>query len=138
MQDPKSVALIFASGRVVLTGILRHEDIDVSLQNLLDMLRKAGVTCRDNPDVAVKNIVCTYNLGNECNLVRIMAALMDHEWVEYEPESFPGLVCRITDPKIVFLLFSSGKAVVTGGTTMADIEKGVELFTHKLGTIGIV
>ena len=138
MQDPKAVALIFSSGRIVLTGVTRHEHIDVSLHNLLDMLKKSGITCMDTPSVSVKNIVCTYNLGNECNLVRIMAALMDHEWVEYEPESFPGLVCRITDPKIVFLLFSSGKTVVTGGTNMEDIRKGVGIFTQKLGSIGVL
>jgi len=136
MEDPRSVALIFASGKIVLTGMMRQEDNARALANLLDMLRYAGVSCNDNPHIAVKNIVCTYNLGHECNLVRIVAALMDREWVEYEPESFPGLVCRITDPKIVFLLFSSGKTVITGGTTMADIKKGLEIFREKLIAAG--
>jgi TATA-box binding protein (TBP) (component of TFIID and TFIIIB) len=40
--------------------------------------------------------------------------LMDHERVENEPEAFPGHVCRITDPKVVFLLFSSGKIISKG------------------------
>lgn len=136
MENPKSVALVFASGKVVLTGMMRQDDIALALANLLDMLRHAGVSCMDTPRIAVKNIVCTYNLGYECNLVRIVAALMDREWVEYEPESFPGLVCRITDPKIVFLLFSSGKTVITGGTTMTDVRKGLEIFREKLSTVG--
>jgi len=35
--------------------------------------------------------------------------------VEYEPEQFPGLVLRLDRPKVVVLLFGSGKLVVTGG-----------------------
>ena len=32
----------------------------------------------------------------------------------YEPELFPGLVYRMIDPKIVLLIFVSGKVVITG------------------------
>lgn len=136
LQDPKSVALIFASGKIVLTGLVKQEDIGPAVENLVSMLRSAGVTCHDTPVIGVKNIVCTSFLGSECNLVRIVAALMDREWVEYEPESFPGMVCRITDPKVVFLLFSSGKTVITGGTNMADIAKGLGIFREKLSAAG--
>ena len=136
MQDPKAVALIFSSGKIVLTGLMRQEDIAPALQNLLAMLAKAGICCTADPYVKVRNIVCTCNLGTGCNLVRIVAALMDREWVEYEPESFPGLVCRISDPKVVVLLFSSGKAVITGGTNMADVRRGLGVFMEKLEGIG--
>jgi len=132
MQNPKSAALIFESGRIVITGVRRSEDMAVALQKLLNTLKSAKITCHDNPHVAVKNIVCSYNLGNPCNLNRIMIVLMDSENIEYEPEVFPGLVCRISDPKIVFLLFSSGKIIITGGTNMDDIEKGVEILKKKL------
>ena len=136
MRDPKATALIFSSGRVVLTGFLRHEDIPVAMDHLVKTLRDAGIACIEKPDIRVKNIVCTYNLGNDCNLIRILTALMDTERVEYEPETFPGLVCRIADPKLVFLLFSSGKMVITGGTTMEDIRRGLTIFLGKLGTVG--
>lgn len=32
----------------------------------------------------------------------------------YEPEQFPGLVYRMKDPKVVILLFASGRTVITG------------------------
>lgn len=32
----------------------------------------------------------------------------------YEPELFPGLIYRMTKPKIVLLIFVSGKIVLTG------------------------
>jgi transcription initiation factor TFIID TATA-box-binding protein len=34
--------------------------------------------------------------------------------VMYEPEQFPGLIYRMTEPKVVLLLFASGKLVITG------------------------
>jgi len=135
LQNPKSAALIFASGRVVLTGHHKPEDISVGLENLLQSLRMAGVSCRDNPLLRVTNIVCTYDLGFPLNLVRITMALMDTDQVEYEPEAFPGLVCRISDPKLVFLLFSSGKIVITGGTTIEDIKTGLNVLMEKLSVV---
>ena len=65
MQNPKSAALIFSSGRIVITGVRRSEDVAVALQKLLNTLKDAGkTTSHDNPQVEVKNIVCSYNLGN--------------------------------------------------------------------------
>ena len=32
----------------------------------------------------------------------------------YEPELFPGLIYRMVEPKVVFLVFVSGKIVITG------------------------
>ena len=33
---------------------------------------------------------------------------------QYEPELFPGLIYRMEKPKIVLLIFVSGKIVLTG------------------------
>jgi transcription initiation factor TFIID TATA-box-binding protein len=136
MKNLKSIALIFASGTVVLTGIVRHDDIPVALENLVSNLKGAGIPCHDAARVSVKNIVCTCNPGKACNPGRILVSLMDPERVEYEPECFPGLVCRIADPRIVFLVFSSGKCVITGGKTVADIRRGLAVFMEKLKVAG--
>ena len=37
----------------------------------------------------------------------------------YEPEQFPGLIYRMEEPKVVILLFASGKLVCTGAKTGA-------------------
>jgi len=34
--------------------------------------------------------------------------------LQYEPELFPGLIYRMVDPKVVLLIFVSGKVVLTG------------------------
>ncbi len=39
----------------------------------------------------------------------------------YEPEMFPGLIYRMNKPKIVLLIFVSGKIVLTGAKDRNDI-----------------
>jgi transcription initiation factor TFIID TATA-box-binding protein len=38
------------------------------------------------------------------------------------PEVFPGLIYRMTEPKIVLLIFASGKIVLTGAKNKSDIQ----------------
>ena len=77
-------------------------------------MKGAGVTCYDTPRVAVTNMVCSYDIGKYINLNKVVL-MLNMENIEYEPEQFPGLVYRIPDPKVVALLFSSGKIILTGG-----------------------
>ncbi|MDI6902958.1 MAG: TATA-box-binding protein, partial [Methanocellales archaeon] len=60
------------------------------------------------------------------------------ENIEYEPEQFPGLVYRIDEPNVVVLVFGSGKLVVTGGKTLYDCEKGVEVVRRQIESLGLL
>jgi len=40
----------------------------------------------------------------------------------YEPELFPGLIYRMVRPKVVLLIFVSGKVVLTGAKSVEDIQ----------------
>ena len=47
---------------------------------------------------------------------------MSHDkFSTYEPEIFPGLIYRMVNPKIVLLIFASGKIVLTGAKNKEDI-----------------
>jgi transcription initiation factor TFIID TATA-box-binding protein len=52
--------------------------------------------------------------------------------IDYEREQFPGLVYRITDPKVCILLFRSGKAVATGARNKQDIETAFKIMRDDL------
>ena len=134
LQNPKIAVLIFSSGKVVITGGKSLEDLVRGQDILMQKMKEAGVICHNTPDVAVTNMVCSYDLGTKINLNKVVMTL-SLESIEYEPEQFPGLVYRISDPKIVALLFSSGKIILTGGKTMEDVERGVAFLEQKLGNI---
>lgn len=52
---------------------------------------------------------------------------LDHDkFSTYEAEIFPGLIYRMHDPKIVLLIFASGKIVLTGAKNKEDIYKAFE------------
>jgi len=134
IEKPKIASLIFSSGKVVLTGIRDKDALEDGLRLIINSLKKAGVRTYKEPKVAITNIVCSYDIGKYINLNKVVITL-NLENIEYEPEQFPGLVYRIRDPKIVALLFSSGKIILTGGKNLDDIKKGLDFLEQKLESI---
>jgi len=134
IKDPKIASLIFSSGKIVLTGIRTHQALTDGLAVIMKSLQEAGVETLKKPNVAVTNMVCSYDLGKYINLNKV-AITLNVENIEYEPEQFPGLVYRIKDPRIVVLIFSSGKIILTGGRNLEDIRKGLDLLEQKLESI---
>lgn len=45
----------------------------------------------------------------------------------YEPELFPGLIYRMVKPKVVLLIFVSGKIVLTGAKVREEIYQAFNL-----------
>jgi transcription initiation factor TFIID TATA-box-binding protein len=134
IADPKIACLIFSSGKIVLTGLRNQKALADGLAIVIESLKKAGMKPLKEPRVVVTNMVCSYNLGKYININRLSVTL-NLENIEYEPEQFPGLVYRIKDPKIVVLIFSSGKIILTGGRTLEDIKKGLDILEEKLASV---
>ena len=55
--------------------------------------------------------------------------------VEYEPEQFPGLIYRLDYPKVVCLIFGSGKMVITGARHKDEILEAVEIIQDELADL---
>ena len=134
IEDPKIASLIFSSGKIVLTGIRNNKALTDGLAIIIKSLKMAGVDTLREPKVAITNMVCSYDLGKYINLNKVVITL-NVENIEYEPEQFPGLVYRIKDPRIVVLIFSSGKIILTGGKNLEDIKKGIDILEQKLESI---
>lgn len=58
--------------------------------------------------------------------------------VIYEPEQFPGLIYRMREPKVVILLFTTGKLVITGAKKEEYIRTAVENLMQTAIEKGIV
>jgi transcription initiation factor TFIID TATA-box-binding protein len=134
ITDPKSACLIFSSGKIVITGVHNEKALADVLVIVIRALKDAGIVPLKEPRVAVTNIVCSYNLGRYINLNKLTVTL-NLESVEYEPEQFPGLVFRIKEPKIVVLIFSSGKIILTGGKNLNDVKNGLDVLEKKLESL---
>ncbi|MFZ2070309.1 MAG: TATA-box-binding protein [Halobacteriota archaeon] len=136
-QNPKSAFLIFRSGKVVCTGSKTKEGVRTVMDKLSTDLRSIGIEVNEHPEFKVQNIVASANIGKELNLGAIVVGL-ELEGMEYEPEVFPGLVYRVKDPKSAILIFSSGRLVITGGKTVEECEKSVEVLLDKLEALKLI
>lgn len=137
LKEPKTATLLFRSGKVVCTGAKSLEDVKVAIGKVARQIEAAGIPIMVEPQIEVQNIVASSDLETEINLNAIAISL-GLEKVEYEPEQFPGLVYRIDSPKVVVLLFGSGKLVCTGARKPKDVEVAVNKITEELRAAGLL
>ncbi len=135
LQNPRLTALIFGSGKMVVTGAKSVNQLIRGFKRILRMLARHGIVIRQKPSVHIQNIVASANLGVEVDLEKA-AELLENSM--YEPEQFPGLIYRMTDPNVVLLIFSSGKMVITGAKSEENVKKAVEKIYKTLQDLGCV
>lgn len=59
--------------------------------------------------------------------IRLEGLVLTHgNFSSYEPELFPGLIYRMVKPRIVLLIFVSGKVVLTGAKVRDEIYEAFE------------
>ena len=129
MTKPKAAALVFGSGKIVCTGARSIEDVNIVFKKVISVIKSVGTKVPKNFKVQVENIVASAKIEGNLNLDTIAFNL---ENSEYEPEQFPGLVYRMTDPKVAFLLFGSGKIVCTGARSVKDVDIALNKVYKKL------
>jgi transcription initiation factor TFIID TATA-box-binding protein len=135
LKDPKAATLIFSSGKIVCTGARSIEDVKRVIKKVVETVKTAKIGNPKTYSIQIENIVASAKLKSTLKLDKIAFEL---EESEYEPEQFPGLVLRMKNPKVAFLLFSSGKIVCTGARKIKDVEFAVETMSKKLKSIGAI
>jgi len=133
LEKPKTTALIFKSGKMVVTGAKSTEQLIEAVKRIIKLLRKHGIRIISKPRIQIQNIVASGDINAFINLERAAYLLEDSM---YEPEQFPGLIHRMSDPKVVLLIFSSGKMVITGAKQESEVEKAVRNIARKLLELG--
>ena len=119
LQKPKAAALIFGSGKIVCTGARNIEDVNTVFKKVISIVQSTGAKVPRGFKMQVENIVASAKLDANLNLDTIAFNL---ENSEYEPEQFPGLVYRMTDPKVAFLLFGMLDAVRVAFSVRDSLE----------------
>ena len=128
LKRPKTATLIFSSGKMVCTGAKSGKESRSAIMKVVKELKKDGIIIVSNPDLKVVNIVASASLGGKVDLEKAVSTLRK---AMYEPEQFPGLICRMDEPKVVMLVFASGSLVCTGAKTEQDVYDAV----HELHVI---
>ena len=135
LTKPRISALIFRTGKMVCTGAKNENDLKNAVHALVKLLNDHGANVPLNPEVQVQNIVASGSLNAEVDLEQAALLL---ENAMYEPEQFPGLIYRMTNPRVVVLIFGSGKIVCTGAKSEKDVAVAVQQLYDKLKEIGVL
>jgi transcription initiation factor TFIID TATA-box-binding protein len=122
LKRPKTATLIFSTGKMVCTGAKSEKLARSAIRKVVKELKNNGIIILGKPTIVIVNIVASANLHGKIDL-EMAADIMDN--VMYEPEQFPGLIYRMAEPKVVILIFASGKLVCTGGKSAEVVDVAV-------------
>ncbi|NXD24854.1 TBPL2 protein, partial [Spelaeornis formosus] len=123
IREPRTTALIFSSGKMVCTGAKSEEQSRLAARKYARVVQKLGFPAKFL-DFKIQNMV------GSCDVrfpIRLEGLVLTHQkFSSYEPELFPGLIYRMVKPRIVLLIFVSGKIVLTGAKERSEIHEAFE------------
>ncbi|XDB54299.1 hypothetical protein AB1E18_007767 [Capra hircus] len=123
IREPRTTALIFSSGKMVCTGAKSEEQSRLAARKYARVVQKLGFPARFL-DFTIQNMVASCDVRFPISLEGLV--LTHQQFSSYEPELFPGLIYRMVKPRIVLLIFVSGKVVLTGAKKRSDIYEAFE------------
>jgi transcription initiation factor TFIID TATA-box-binding protein len=135
LKKPKTATLIFNSGKMVCTGAKSESQARQAVNKVIQELKANGIVIMGKPIIQIQNIVASANLNGKVDLEKSNYTL---ERTMYEPEQFPGLIYRMDEPKVVVLLFASGKLVCTGAKREEQVHEAVDKLNARLEKDGLI
>lgn len=129
LEDPKTTLLTFTSANNVCTGAKSETKSRIACRVMVSIMQDHGIqVCMK--DFKVQNIVASAYTGFPLKLEQI--AVRYSPDASYRPEVFPGLIFRMVNIKVVFLLFRQGKLVITGGKKRSQITSAANIFYNTV------
>ncbi|MHA1299514.1 MAG: TATA-box-binding protein [Candidatus Helarchaeota archaeon] len=135
LAKPKSCVLVFHTGKLVITGLSNEKNIVIVTNEVVNRIKNSGIILKEDPKIKIQNIVASGSLGSSIDLDLASILL---ERAIYEPEVFPGLIYRMTNPKAAFLIFSSGKIVIAGAKNEDIIKNGIKKLKTQLKELDLI
>ena len=116
----------YRSGKFLVNGLRSVDEIEPVADRIISVLNDVGLKVRATT-IVVHNIVAVDSLESSISMERVFEALLSKgERVEYEPEQFPGMIVKRGGAS--FLLFPTGKLVVTGLRDEHDVSPAIDGF----------
>ena len=134
-KKPNVVILLFATGKLVVVGAKSERQVNKAVSKIASELGAKEITVLGKSDVAIRNVVASAELG--CRIDLEDAANCLNRTI-YEPDQFPGLIYRLKDSAIIFLLFTSGRLVCTGASCEVDVQRAVVALHETLVMKGLI
>jgi transcription initiation factor TFIID TATA-box-binding protein len=89
---------------------------------------------KKDSEYKIQNIVATTALEKPVPLTKLARTQSN---TEYNPETFPGLVLRVKEPKSAVLVFSSGNLVCTGTKSLPQVRLVINEVIKQLKKVNV-
>ncbi|KAH7460243.1 TATA-box-binding protein [Phytophthora ramorum] len=123
LRDPKTTALIFGSGKIVITGGTSEDSCRLAARKFTRVIQKLNFPAKFT-EFKVRNVMGTCDIRFP---IRLEGLLNDHaRFSSYEPELFPGLIYKLVEPKLTLLIFVSGKIVLCGARDSNHLHQAID------------
>ncbi|MDH4221286.1 MAG: TATA-box-binding protein [Candidatus Bathyarchaeota archaeon] len=132
LKKPKTTMLIFKTGKMICTGGKGEDEARRAILGAVRKLRKGGINVAGKPEIKITNIVASAILNGVIDLDKLYSSEGMGGNILFEPEQFPALIYRWESPKVIFLVFSTGKIVCVGAKKKEDIYEAIENLRRKL------
>jgi transcription initiation factor TFIID TATA-box-binding protein len=125
LEEPRTTALLFSSGKLVVTGAVSKQMAISAVRSTIYILEKVfpylNISSRS---FSVQNIVCNIKIPHidSIDVATLYEKISTH--CTYQPSIFPGLIFRPPESPIVLLIFKSSRIVVTGAREYDDVVDG--------------
>jgi transcription initiation factor TFIID TATA-box-binding protein len=135
VKKPNAAILIFSTGKLIIAGAKSEKRATRAVSKLVEELKTGGLVVLGKPDVTIRNVVASADLGHRVDLEDTANSLVG---TIYDPDQFPGLIYRMKEPKAVMLIFTSGKLVCAGASSEAEAQRAVIKLHETLAAEGLV
>jgi len=129
LKDPKTTIILFSTGKIGLTGCLPKMRIERVISTINIEFKKINFKLPSKIDFNIENIVAMIDIGFKLNLDKVGIILKDFE---YDPHQFPGIIYRISNFIMCFLIFSSGKIIIVGAKNNKELREQTEKLLNIL------
>ena len=135
IKEPKATSLIFSNGKIIVLGTKTEEDSRNACRKIGRIIQRINYPVKLT-NIKIQNMVGSCDVKFQINLIRLnnnINRFVKSSRVAFEPEIFPGLIYWLIPdkslnnennekpPNIVFLIFASGKIVISGGKNRHQI-----------------
>jgi len=127
LKKPKSAALIFNSGKIIVLGAKNEQDSERAAKIFAHSIKGLGYQPKFE-NFQIVNIVGTCDVKFNIKLTQLNLEInvklnnnSEKKICYYEPEIFPALIYHMANPKLTLLIFFSGKINFLGAKHNNDI-----------------
>ncbi|KHJ44119.1 transcription factor TFIID [Trichuris suis] len=124
IRDPRTTSLVFSTGKMVCVGARTEDMCHLACRKYVRIMQKLDFDAKFQ-DFKIENMTASFDMRFPIHLERL--SLAHAQFCTYEPELFAGLVYRMVNPRVVLIIFVSGKVTILGAKSRKDLD---EAFTN--------